>query len=89
MMVDKWADITIGQRVRVLMRYDGSGRFVFDGNEGFWYVVRKLAPLDLLLAKHPDDGWKVCVHGSRIREVTSHTDSPDYNLSPRFPETLT
>lgn len=77
MMVDRFAAIQVGQQVRVLRPYTGAGTWGHDGNEGVWYVVGKLAPLDLKLARHPGDDYEILCHASRILETTSHTDHPE------------
>lgn len=77
-VADRYAAIEIGQAVTVLRPYTGSGTWGHDGYEGRWYVVGKLAPLDLKLARHPaDDDYAVICHASRILETTSHTDHPE------------
>ncbi len=77
MMIDKFAAVQIGQAVRVLRPYTGAGTWGHDGNEGTWYVVGKLAPLDFKLARRPGDEWAIMCHASRVLETTTHTDHPE------------
>lgn len=57
-----------GDMVRVTERYDGSGRFANDGNEGLYRVVRPMGGADYYLAK-PDSNerWDLISHVSRLQ----------------------